>query len=200
MITFHYLMTDSQLIDSLKEDGQAGFVAIYHRYYKQLLFFISRYVNDTDAAEEIVADVFVKLWSRRLDFHSMDSLRAFLYIVAKNASLNVIRTNRSRGIQEPLSAYEDMLMDDQDVFSDMIYAELIHAIFNEVEKLPEKQRAVFNLTFIEDKTVEEIAEQLQISPAAVYTNRSRAISTIKDLLGSKDALTIFAFLTLIDKN
>lgn len=192
-------MTDSQLIDSLKEDNQTGFVAIYHKYYKQLLFFVLRYLKEVDVAEEIVADVFVKVWSRRSDFHSMESLRAFIYITAKHASLNAIRDKRTKGIQEPLSNYEDLLTDDCDAFSKMIHAELVHAIFNEVEKLPEKQKEVFNLTYLEDKTVEEIADQLQMSPAAIYTNRSRAVSTIRGLLGAKDALTLIAFLSFVSK-
>jgi RNA polymerase sigma-70 factor (ECF subfamily) len=82
----------------------------------------------------------------------------------------------------------------------MIHAELIHSIFIEVGKLPEKQREVFNMTYLEDKTVEEIAEELQMSPASVYTNRSRAIHTIRTLLGTKNALTLLAFLSLVGEN
>ncbi|WP_394676554.1 RNA polymerase sigma factor [uncultured Sphingobacterium sp.] len=193
-------MTDSQLIDSLKTDGQEGFVAIYRKFYKQLLFFILGYLKENRVAEEIVADVFVKVWERRSDFHTMENLKAFIYISAKNASLNVIRSERSKGIHESLTNYEDLLADDRDVFSKMIHAELIHSIFIEVGKLPEKQREVFNMTYLEDKTVEEIAEELQMSPASVYTNRSRAIHTIRTLLGTKNALTLLAFLSLVGEN
>ncbi|WET71501.1 sigma-70 family RNA polymerase sigma factor [Sphingobacterium sp.] len=193
-------MTDSQLIDSLKTDGQEGFVAIYRKFYKQLLFFILGYLKENRVAEEIVADVFVKVWERRSDFLTMENLKAFIYISAKNASLNVIRSERSKGIHESLTNYEDLLADDRDVFSKMIHAELIHSIFIEVGKLPEKQREVFNMTYLEDKTVEEIAEELQMSPTAVYTNRSRAIHTIRTLLGTKNALTLLAFLSLVGEN
>ncbi|WP_312352378.1 RNA polymerase sigma factor [Sphingobacterium siyangense] len=193
-------MTDSQLIDSLKTDGQEGFVAIYRKFYKQLLFFILGYLKENRVAEEIVADVFVKVWERRSDFHTMENLKAFIYISAKNASLNVIRSERSKGIHESLTNYEDLLVDDRDVFSKMIHAELIHSIFIEVGKLPEKQREVFNMTYLEDKTVEEIAEELQMSPTAVYTNRSRAIHTIRTSLGTKNALTLLAFLSLVGEN
>lgn len=193
-------MTDSQLIDSLKTDGQEGFVAIYRKFYKQLLFFILGYLKENRVAEEIVADVFVKVWERRSDFHTMENLKAFIYISAKNASLNVIRSERSKGIHESLTNYEDLLADDRDVFSKMIHAELIHSIFIEVVKLPEKQREVFNMTYLEDKTVEEIAQELQMSPTAVYTNRSRAIHTIRTLLGTKNALTLLAFLSLVGEN
>lgn len=190
-------MTDSQLIDSLKGDDQTGFVSIYHRFYKQLFFFILKYIKEADVAEDIVADVFVKVWDRRMDFPTMENLRAFVYISAKNASLNTIRAKRSKGVHESLSGYEDLLVDDRDAFSNLIHAELVHAIFTEVQKLPEKQREVFNLTFLEDKTVEEIAEELTMSPAAVYTNRSRAINTIRHLLRAKNTLALFAFLSLV---
>ncbi len=200
MVYILLLMTDSQLIDSLKTDGQEGFVAIYRKFYKQLLFFILGYLKENRVAEEIVADVFVKVWERRSDFYTMENLKAFIYISAKNASLNVIRSERSKGIHESLTNYEDLLVDDRDVFSKMIHAELIHSIFIEVGKLPEKQREVFNMTYLEDKTVEEIAEELQMSPTAVYTNRSRAIHTIRTLLGTKNALTLLAFLSLVGEN
>jgi len=190
-------MTDSQLIDSLKGDDQTGFVIIYHRFYKQLFFFILKYIKEADIAEEIVADVFVKVWDRRMNFPTMENLRAFVYISAKNASLNTIRAKRSKGIHESLSDYEDLLVDDKDAFSNLIHAELVHAIFTEVEKLPEKQKEVFNLTFLEDKTVEEIAEELAMSPSAVYTNRSRAINTIRHLLNTKNTLALFAFLSFV---
>ncbi|MNK13117.1 ECF RNA polymerase sigma factor SigW [compost metagenome] len=193
-------MTDSQLIDSLKKDGQEGFVAIYRKFYKQLLFFILGYLKENRTAEEIVADVFVKVWERRSDFQTIENLKAFIYISAKNSSLNVIRSERSKGIHESLTNYEDLLADDRDVFSKMIHAELINSIFIEVGKLPEKQREVFNMTYLEDKTVEEIAEELQMSPTAVYTNRSRAIHTIRTLLGTKNALTLLAFLSLVGEN
>ena len=193
-------MTDSQLIDSLKTDGQEGFVAIYRKFYKQLLFFILGYLKENRVAEEIVADVFVKVWERRSDFHTMENLKAFIYISAKNASLNVIRSERSKGIHESLTNYEDLLADDRDVFSKMIHAELINSIFIEVGKLPEKQREVFNMTYLENKTVEEIAEELQMSPTAVYTNRSRAIHTIRTLLGTKNALTLLVFFSLVGEN
>lgn len=190
-------MTDSQLIDSLKEDNETGFVIIYHRFYKQLFFFIFKYIKEKNIAEEILADVFVKVWNRRMDFLTLESLRAFIYISAKNASLNAIRDQRSQGVQESLSNYEDLLIDDKDAFSNMIHVELIHTIFIEVEKLPEKQKEVFNLTYLEDKTVEEIADALGMSSAAVYTNRSRAISTVRQLLKAKNPLTLFAFLSFI---
>jgi RNA polymerase sigma-70 factor (ECF subfamily) len=78
----------------------------------------------------------------------------------------------------------------------MIQIELIQAIFEEVERLPQKQKQVFNLTYFEDKTAEEIAKQLNISVASVYTNRSRALSTLRLIFKSKNDLLALAFFLL----
>jgi RNA polymerase sigma-70 factor (ECF subfamily) len=78
----------------------------------------------------------------------------------------------------------------------MIQIELIQAIFEEVERLPQKQKQVFNLTYFEDKTAEEIAKQLNISVASVYTNRSIALSTLRLIFKSKNDLLALAFFLL----
>jgi RNA polymerase sigma-70 factor (ECF subfamily) len=126
----------------------------------------------------------------------MDHLRALLYVAAKNASLNNLRSNKSRLSFEPLIQSEDLWNKDPDTFTQMIQIELIQAIFEEVERLPQKQKQVFNLTYFEDKTAEEIAKQLNISVASVYTNRSRALSTLRLIFKSKNDLLALAFFLL----
>ena len=181
-------MDISENIEKLRNSEQEGFVAIYHHFYKPLLFFINGYLKSSARAEEILADVFMKVWTRRTDFQSFDSLRAFLYISAKNASLNVLREKKSTYAHVSLSEIEDLLSEDQDAFTHLIEVELIQSIFEEVEKLPERQRLVFNMTYLEDKTVEEIADTLKMTPSAVYANRSRAVHTIRLFFNRKASL------------
>jgi len=187
-------MNEFILIENLQKGDQEGFVAVYHHFYKPLHFFILRYVKSTERAEEILADVFMKVWTRRTEFQSPDNLRAFLYISAKNASLNAIRDDKLNLASAPLSEIEELWCEDSDMFSKMVQGELIQSIFLEVERLPERQRDVFNLTFQEDKTVDEIAEALSMSHAAVYANRSRAISTVRQIMKMKNALPVLPFL------
>lgn len=189
-------MTESTYIDDLKSGSQEGFVAIYRRFYTPLLYFILKYVKQQEVAEEILGDVFINLWRHRGDFQTMDHLRAFLYVAAKNASLNNLRSNKYRLSFEPLIQSEDLWNKDPDTFTQMIQIELIQAIFEEVERLPQKQKQVFNLTYFEDKTAEEIAKQLNISVASVYTNRSRALSTLRLIFKSKSDLLALAFFLL----
>jgi len=189
-------MTERILVDNLGSGSQEGFVAVYHYFYKPLHFFVLRYVKKSEYAEEILTDIFMKVWERRTEFTTPDGLRAFLYITAKNASLNVIRTNKINYSFTPLSEIEECFMTDGDTFTKIVQVELIQSIFLEVERLPARQRDVFKMTFEEDKTVEEIAMALDMTTAAVYTNRSRAIGTIKELMKVKNALPLVVFFQL----
>lgn len=190
-------MTESTYIENLKSNNQEGFVTIYHKFYTPLLYFITRYVKSAELAEEVLADVFVTVWNRRMEFETFDGLRAFLYVAAKNACFNTIRSNKKYSSLESISDFEHLLIADKDVFSQMIHVELIQSIFEDVNMLPAKQRDVFKLTYLEDKTVEEISELLNMSATAVYANRSRAIQALRLSLKSKDHVFLLAFTVLI---
>lgn len=190
-------MTESTYIDNLKSNDRDGFVVIYNKFYTQLLCFILRYVKKTEVAEEIIADVFVGVWKRRMEFQTLDGLRAYLYVSAKNASLNSIRSNRKHSALESIADFEHVLVEEKDTFSEMIHVELIQSIFEDIEKLPVKQRDVFNLTYLEDKTVEEISELLNMSATAVYANRSRAVQALRLSLKTKDQVILLIFAILI---
>lgn len=186
--------TRSKIIQDLKSDNQEGFVAVYDKFYNPLFYFILGYVKNREVAEEILADVFVAVWKHRMGFKSLENLRAFIYVSAKNASLNSLRSKKQHISIESIADYEDIISEDKDMFAQMIYLELLQSVFEEVERLPAKQREVFNLTFLEDKTVEEIAQQLNMSPSSVYTNRFRAIQSLRLSLKIDTLLSLLVFL------
>src|SRR5690606_13042990 len=185
------------LIHTLRSGKEEGLVGIYRLYNKPLLFFARKYVKDYQLAEEIVADVFVKVWERKANFNSLDSVRAFLYIATKNRCLNQLRVKHVHENIEDITNYEDLLFEDADAFTKIVRTELIKTIFEEVERLPEKQRNIFNKLFLEDKTVEEIGEELNMAPQAVYTNKSRALATLRQSLRLKDSLYLLALIQLL---
>lgn len=181
-------MDHSVLINYLHDDNDAGLIGIYRLYNKPLLYFVQRYLKNYQLAEEVVADVFVKVWERRHRFANINCLRAFLYIAAKNICLNKLRGERIFKDAENIDDYEQLLSEDSDAFTKMVRAELLKSIMDEVQRLPEKQRQIFHMTFIEDMSIDEIGLHLGMSPNAVYTNRSRALATLRDHIKMKDSL------------
>ncbi len=186
-------MDHSQLIDNLRRGEEKGLTAIYGLYKHALLYFSSQFV-DRETAEEIVSDTFVKVWRLREDFDTMQKLKAFLYISAKNACFNHLRRPQAKWYAEEIEGWEEMLFEDAEVFTRIVQAELLEQIYEEVSKLPRKQREVFNMTYLEDMTVEEIGEKLAISPTAVYIHRSRAMALLRNSIRIKNLLYLLPFL------
>lgn len=168
------------MIEMLHEGKEEGLIAVFSKYNRSLLYFVMQYVKREEVAEEIVSDVFIKVWKLREQFKTIDNLRAFLYISAKNASLNYLRTSYVKLEVIPIEECQELQFEEPDTLSKIIRTELMASIYADIEKLPDKQREVFLLTYIEDLDASEISERLGISVTAVYANRSRATATLRE--------------------
>ncbi len=184
------MKTHSILIDGLRKNQEQGLTTAYRQYNKKLLLFAMRYLKNREIAEEIVSDTFVKMWRNRLSFDTDEKLQAFLYICTKNACLNHLR---KPALLDPLEIIENTdfaLSKDVDAYTKIIHAELIMMINEEVARLSTRQREVFEMSFFEGLTVEEISKRLAVSVDVVYANRSRALAILRNQLKLKNSLFI----------
>jgi RNA polymerase sigma-70 factor (family 1) len=177
-------MAEKDIIQFLHHDNQDGLKSLYKLYYRPLHYFVKQYVKDHQTSEDIVAETFIKIWENRLKFSSLDSIRSYMYISSKNASINHLRKISTKSENIDINDLENQLFEDSDFLNKLIRTELLKSIFDEVEKLPTKQREILKLTYIEDKSIEEICTLLNMSESAVYTNRSRALANLKKSLGN----------------
>lgn len=188
-------MENAFVIQMLHKGNEEGLIAVFRKYNRSLLYFVMQYVKREEIAEEIVSDTFIKVWELRDQFKSIDNLRAFLYISAKHASLNHLRSPLLKKEIVNVAECEELVYAESDTLSKIIRTELIASIYVQIAKLPEKQREVFMLTFIEDLDASEISKKLGISLTAVYANRSRAITTLRGRLQINDYLYFWLFIT-----
>lgn len=186
-------ITPSAFLDAQQLD------ALFKRYHRSLLYFAKSMVRDQETAEELVADSFVKLWRRRENFENDDKLKAFLYIATKNACLNHLNSAHARRAFDG-EALDVLQSVDPDSYAQIVRAELMQQIYDEVMKLPEKQREVFRLTFFEELDTDEIAERLGMTPTAIFANRSRATDTLRKVFkNNKLWLCLFLLQEIIQK-
>lgn len=168
------------------QDGRESAMSFFIREFsKPLLFFAWKIVKDKSTAEELVSDAFVKLWERRSNFSSIACIKSFLFLVTRNASLDVLKQSRTKFEHEE-SFLLDVAQEGPDVLTKIIYVELIEQISAEVEKLPNKQRQVVQLSIMEGKDNEEICTELGTTLNTVYFARSKAISTLKQVFKRKN--------------
>ena len=173
--------TSNILVKGLKDGDKDSFEKIFRHYYSNLVNYCKRYVNDDDAAQEIVQDIFTKLWLRHSELNINISLKSYLYKAVQNHSLNYINYIKHREKYQnnaglsPLHSNNTPLeiIQENDIRIRMEKAVLT---------MPEKCREVFELKRYEGLMNKEIAQQLGISIKTVEKHMTKAISVLKNAL------------------
>lgn len=180
MTAIHAKIRELQLQIARYESEQA-FSALFRALYDRLLRFCIQYVNSREAAEEIVSDVFVKLWGRRLELESISNLEVYLFVAVKNHSLNYLEQFSKLRIA-PLDNGLAQLSAPADPEKEMEWKEMHLKLDQEVNRLPDQCRKVFRLIRDEGFRYKDVAVILNISPRTVETQLFRAIRRLSEAI------------------
>ncbi|HEY9197443.1 MAG TPA: hypothetical protein VIM77_14305, partial [Mucilaginibacter sp.] len=132
------------LLKIANEDDLASFKKIYFLYYERLLKLACSFVKLTEAGEEIVDDVFVKIWATRTQLATVNNLTVYLYVAVKNRSINYNAVHRMTyiDIESVNFEFKDHGSSPEDI---LITDELLKVIHITVERLPAECRMVYKL-------------------------------------------------------
>jgi len=141
-------------------------------------------------AENIVQDVFVKLWEKREEWHVQSNVKSYLYTAVKNHSLNYIKREKSIVSVEEVSVNQmDEIPSPEE---SLIENEIVQAVQVAIEKLPQQCRHVYQMKRYDGLTYSEIAEILNVSINTVKTHMKRALKSLhKNLAYLYSLLWIF---------
>lgn len=162
-------------------ESEQAFSALFRLLYDRLLRFCIQYVDSREAAEEIVSDVFVKLWNRRLQLENIANLEVYLFVAVKNHSLNYLEQFSSLRIT-PLDNGMAQLCAPADPEKEMEWKEMHFRLDQEVNRLPDQCRKVFRLIRDEGFRYKDVAVILNISPRTVETQLFRAIRRLNEAI------------------
>ena len=153
-------------------------------YSDELVRFAFGYVKSEAAAEDVVSDSFATLFMKAKSFSEDDQLRAFLYKIVRNRSVDYLRRHRR---ELPLEDVEGALSV-PDAEGRLLEKERDEALHRCLAKLPAQYREVLELTWFEEFSNEQVASILGKSTKQVYNLRSRAKETLRTLL-EKEGIT-----------
>lgn len=177
------------LLAMLAQDSEYAFQLLFDRYRNRIYSVAISYVKSPILAEEIVQDVFLKVWFQRKEIRMLRSFEAWLFTVSKNYILNYVQKLASEW-----KARENWVMQierSEDTTDARIRTQQFRQLLQEaVGQLPEQQRRVYRLAKEEYLSYEEIALQLKISPLTVKTHMSRALDAIRSFLRRQGALFV----------
>jgi RNA polymerase sigma-70 factor (ECF subfamily) len=171
-------------LQKLLHDNEEQFMEyIFRTYYASLCKTVYNITRDSDAAEDIVQDVFMKVWRRKAQLDFSKSIKSYLFRSSVNTALNYLEKNRRNTSIEETEA--DPIQLGINTTEDAIgYQEVNHRIQQAMEALPPKCRTVFSLSRFEELSYAEIAEQLDISVKAVEKHMGKALKHMRAYLQS----------------
>jgi RNA polymerase sigma-70 factor (family 1) len=155
------------------------FNRVYHLFNPALCFFARRLINDDQAAEDIVADVFVKFWQKQFEFKTVYNAKAFLYISTRNACINHNhKVNYQSRIRERAQHFTNEFA--LTCLNEYIYKDVVYLVYTIINELPDKCKQVMLMSFLDGSDSWQIAEQMKISVHTVRNQKSRGIKLIKN--------------------
>mgnify|MGYP002746485438 FL=1 len=163
------------VIRRLHRGDMACFEACYKFYYRGLCSFASRWVP-VSTAEDIVQDIILELYSRRLRFNTPVALKSFLFLSVKNRALNFLRRQRAQEHYLSISVEEESFF-----LNNIIREEVYYHLQKMIGELSDPVRKIYELT-LQEFSNEEIAEQLGLTVDSVKAHKKRGKQILKERL------------------
>ncbi len=171
----------AELILSIKSGNHHAFERLFHMFYKRVKSFIRIITTDDNLAEELSQQLFVDLWINRERIDPDKNISSYLFTIAKNSALTAIRQQlkyEMKGVT--VTDQPDNSQPDQQI----IIREMELMINLVIAAMPPKRRQVYEMSRYENKTNDEIANELNISRKVVERHIRLAVNDIKESLQS----------------
>ena len=193
------LETDSSYITTLqlanfREGNEEGFNYFFNTFYSPLCYFANKYTKNYPAAEELVNDVFLRVWAKRRGFISELGLRSYFYKAVYNSALRWLEKQKKYNTD---IAKQSMATDENLYIANTIKAETLRELYLVINELPPQCRKIFTKLYIEGKTTKETAAELGLAYSTIKAQNARGLSLIKLKLGHNHSGSLLVLLLLL---
>jgi RNA polymerase sigma-70 factor (ECF subfamily) len=178
---------EKKLIEQVRNNDRLAFSILFTRYYSDLVRFSSSIIHDTTAAEEIVQDLFVRIWENRRQLNT-DSLKSYLLKSVQNRSIDYLRhLTIKNNFARTLLEHPVLLQNDTENY--ILYTELESEVNQALNRIPESYAEVFKKSRFEALNHQEIAKLMGISVRTVEERIRKALQLLRIQL--RDFTTLF---------
>lgn len=181
---------EKMLLQRVSAGDARAFSTVFHRYQAKVYAYALKIVKAESIAEEIVQEVFVKIWSIAETLTEIENFDGFLRTVTRNHTLKVLRrmalefkTSKMRS-----SSYRE---DHNDTEEYIIFKDSEKILNEGIEKLPAQQKLVYRLCHQEGLKYEEVADRLNISKLTVKTHMQHALRFLRNYISSHTDIAVF---------
>ncbi|HZI23552.1 MAG TPA: RNA polymerase sigma-70 factor [Chryseolinea sp.] len=170
-------LTDYELLEAVRQNDKKAFEELFRRYWKKVYAMTYALVRSEKPTQEIVQDIFISLWDKRLTL-SINHLPSYLYVTAKNRTLNYIASQITR--EKYWNYYKQFIPLQENVTANAVeFNELMEALEDGIEQLPEKSKKVFRLNHLEGHSISEISNLLNLSEKAIRYHLTQSVKKLR---------------------
>ena len=184
----HHLSNDNQnqtekkLVEKIRSGDSTSFKKLFDTYNTHLLNFALQYLNNPQAAEDVVQEVFVNIWINRNGLNPALSIKSYLFTSVRNQALKHIRDSNTK--KEKHKHIQEKIVNVKSPEEHLQEKELTELYHQAIEKLPYQCRQIFSMNRFENLSYAEIAETMGISINTVKTQMGRAFKTLRKHLST----------------
>jgi len=176
-------LDDKELLNQFRDPAtkEAGYTRIIKKYQEKLYWHIRRMVVDHEDTNDVLQNMFIKVWNGLENFREDSQLYTWLYRIATNESLTYLEQQKKRSavsLSDVESGLSNRLKADKHFDANKLEWKLQLAI----QQLPEKQRVVFNLRYYDEMPYEKMSRVLETSEGALKASYHHAVKKIEDFI------------------
>jgi RNA polymerase sigma-70 factor (ECF subfamily) len=187
---------ESHLIALLNQSSEYAFQLLYDRYRNRIYKVGIQYLKSPTMAQDVVQDVFMKLWFERKQLNGNHPIEAWLYTVAKNQIINQLKKEALgwKILKKNIEVdFEDI---EPGIFQKLENTEINTVLQNSLSELPNNQRKVYDLVRVQHYSYSKVGEILNISPLTVKTHMARALKHIRSSIVKSGLINLLIFILL----
>lgn len=194
-----HVQLDSHTTKAFLQGDVRAYETTYKSLFKPLFIYAITMLKDHAQAEEIVQNVFLKLWEKKETIEIQTSLKAYLYKAVHNHSLNAIKHEKVKQQYESHLSYSMKNKQTDTTETNVSFKQLEGRLRQALSELPEQCRTVFQMSRFEDLKYKEIAERLSISPKTVENHMGKALKLLRGKMADY-LVSLFIFINYISNH
>lgn len=190
--------TDATLLMEIASGNEDAFKLLFEKHRSKLYNYLFSIVKSKEIAEEIVMDVFLKMWTGRELITEIQNMDAFLHKVAYNKALDFLRMASRNASLQKLVKREMASVQEKEADHKILEQESREIIDQAIQQLSPQRRMVFTLSRMHGLTYDEIAQKLQLSRNTVRNTMAETLYSLRSFL-HKNNVSALLILTLLLK-
>lgn len=184
-------ISDQELFDQIKRGSKEAFKFLFERYGLRIHRFALGYLKSDHDAEELVQEVFLKLWDKRESLDGSQNVRGFIFKIAVNAIYDSIRRKNIHQAFQEFASQNPVNSDE--TWHEVVYNDMLAQVNRLISQMPEQRQKVFKMSRENGLSNDEISEKLGLSKRTVENQLYRATAFLKKNLPLDSALMLLFF-------